>query len=88
VWAAQSHWVAANQRSFDEISKTLRQACATGLGAKFDAVVKEGCARTGMSEVRMQKYFRRDLNYKMTSRHRQGLELYGELCEKHGLFSQ
>jgi chorismate dehydratase len=88
LWAAQPDWVAANERSFEAISQALRQACATGLGAQFEAVVQEGCARTGMPERRIQQYFLRDLNYKMTSRHEQGLALYGELCEKHGLFKE
>lgn len=86
VWAAKMDWAEKNPLQFAAISASLVAAVKTGLSADFAEVVAEGCTRTGMSETRIQQYFKRDLNYEMTARHIEGLELYGDLCVKHGLF--
>lgn len=86
LWAARNEWVDRNNAAFDEISASLREAVAAGLGSQFPAVVAEGCRRTGLSETRIRQYFCGDLNYRMTDRHLLALEQYALLCRKHGLF--
>jgi chorismate dehydratase len=86
LWAARSEWAVKNADSFTAISETLRAAVQCGLGPMFEDVVQEGCTRTGMSHERIVKYFKRDLDFRMTPRHLEGLALYGKLCQKHNLF--
>jgi chorismate dehydratase len=88
VWAAGKEWAARNPEQFVSIADSLRSAAASGLSSDLEAVIAEGCSRTGMSTQRIHQYFTRDLNYELTDRHLQGLARYGELCAKHGLFNQ
>jgi predicted solute-binding protein len=54
----------------------------------FDAVVAEAMHRTGLSLERITRYFRTDLNYKMTDRHHKALLQYEDLCRKHGFIAK
>jgi chorismate dehydratase len=87
VWAARRSWAVNANASFKAIANHLREAVATGLSTQFPEVVQEGCARTGLSAERMLKYFKTDLNFQWTERHAQGLEMYRQLCLKHGLLN-
>jgi chorismate dehydratase len=87
LWAAREAWVLDHPESFAAICQHLKEAAASGLTDKFAAVLAEGCRRTGMSEARIKKYFTQDLNYRMSERHQEALQLYGKLCRKHGLFA-
>jgi chorismate dehydratase len=86
LWAGRNAWVLENPESFVSICQHLKEAAAIGLTTQFPQVLAEGCRRTGMPEARIKKYFTQDLNYRMSERHHEGLQLYGELCRKHGLF--
>jgi len=87
VWAARRSWVLSANASFKTISHDLREAVATGLTTLFPEVIQEGCARTGMPAKRMVKYFKAELNFELTERHKEGLEKYRQLCLKHGLLT-
>lgn len=86
LWAGRESWVLEHPESFAAICQHLREAASVGLSSKFAEVLAEGCRRTGLSENRIRQYFTQDLNYRLSDRHHEGLELYGKLCRKHGLF--
>ena len=87
VWAARTAWVRENESAFENVCQDLKKLFETGLGAQFEEVLKEAENRTGLSKARLEPYYRRELNFELTTSHLKGLELYKTLCLKHGLLT-
>ena len=87
VWAAKKEWVSKNEDRFKSICTELRVLFDSGLSREFQTVLEEAHKRTGLSKERLEHYYLRELNFDLTERHRQGLNLYGSLCRKHGLLT-
>lgn len=87
VWAAHASWRSASESAFQNIAGALEQSCQIGLSSMFEAVVEETRKRLPLERGKIESYFKRQLNYSFTDRHRQGLMRYKQLCQKHGLIS-
>jgi len=85
VWAARKSWIKANPQDFVSLSRYLASSHGLGLTRDFRPVVAEAAERTGLSEERLEHYYRHELDFNLTTAHREGLALYQELCKKHGL---
>lgn len=85
VWAARKSWIEANPQDFAALSGFLAACPALGLNRDFAAVVAEASERTGLSAERLERYYRHELDFGLSTEHREGLALYQELCKKHGL---
>ena len=85
VWAARKSWIEANPQDFAAISRYLAASHGLGLSRDFRQVVAEAAERTGLSEDRLEHYYRHELDFNLTTAHREGLALYQQLCKKHGL---
>jgi chorismate dehydratase len=84
-WAARNSWIDANRHRFETICKELRALFDRGLGLDFQKVLDEAEKTTGHPRPRLEHYYRNELNFDLTDKHRQGLSLYAKLCVKHGL---
>jgi chorismate dehydratase len=82
VWAARRSWMEANPEDFDAVSRYLRGPKLRWFGQEFAGAVAESAERTGLSLERLEHYFVHELDYSFTDEHRQGLELYNNLCNK------
>jgi len=85
VWAGRKQWVESNRQQFTQISTTLQQATTRGLSDLFGAVMTEAARRTGFEAHILERYYRQQLNFEFSQRHKQGLDLFQNLCFKHGL---
>ncbi len=85
VWAARASWASANQESLRQVTKALHNSTALGLSSLFPLVAAEAAARTGLPLQRMQRYYFEELNFKLTDRHMQALDLFRSLCLRYGL---
>ncbi|SRR5579875_658605 len=88
VWAARAGWAEGNAGQFQSICVALRSSADLGLSALLPEVVSEAARRTGLERQRLEDYFRRQLNFELTSRHADGLNLFGELCRHYGLLTK
>jgi len=84
VWGARKNWAQSNQTHFEEIGASLVQACKLGLSTQLGAVIKEAAGRTGMTHDRLSDYYLNELDYRLTDQHIKALELFEQLCRKHG----
>ncbi len=85
VWAGRNEWVNQDLGRFNHLCDSLRKLFDLGLGTQFSAVLAEAATRTGLAEDRLRTYYRTELNFDLSDRHLQGLELYASLCRKHQL---
>ncbi len=86
LWAARSEWVEGNPEKFEEISAALVLAKKLGLSELFASVLSESGRRSGLSQSRLEGYFRGQLNFELSQGHFSGLSLYRSLCAKYNLF--
>ncbi|MBS1989882.1 MAG: menaquinone biosynthesis protein [Cyanobacteria bacterium SZAS LIN-2] len=84
VWAARRSWKEKHPQDFAAIAGYLAGAAAKGLGRDFPAVLQEAARRTALSSERLTDYYLKELDYSFTAEHAEGLELYRNLCKKHG----
>lgn len=87
VWAARQEWAARNEQHFLAICNTLRLSAQLGLSSLFPLVMNEARNRTALPPDRLQRYYFKELNFHLGERHRRALELFADLCRKHGIFS-
>jgi chorismate dehydratase len=87
VWAAKTKWAEANPELFLELSEALVSAARDGLSIDLDRVIDQSMERLPLSRLRLQKYFKDELNFEFSAAHEKGLELYRNLCHKHNLFN-
>jgi len=87
VWAGRSEWVREHPDQFKIIGTILNQSAELGLSALLPLVVSEARSRTGLEPIVLNRYFRNQLSFRMTQRHRDGLEHFRELCQQYGLFT-
>ena len=85
VWAARLDWRARHGDQFEQLSSALTQSLNLGLNAAFGEVVEEAIRRTGLPRTRLERYFREELDFSLSSCHLQGLNRYKSLCAKYGL---
>ncbi len=85
VWAARKTWIANNPQDFASLSQYLTGSRERWFGEGFKIVLAEAAKRTGLSQERLAHYYQNQLDYDLTDEHRRGLELYNNLCNKHGL---
>jgi chorismate dehydratase len=85
VWAAKRNWIIANEDLFQTMCTSLQKALSLGLGEMFEQVLQEAAQRTGFSRELLETYYKKNLNFELSERHLQGLELYRQLCVRHGL---
>jgi chorismate dehydratase len=88
LWASRTSFSERHPVEFSAISDGLVQALNVGLGDAFADVVEEAHKRTGHSIVRLEHYYRHELDFTFTDRHRVALEKYESLCIQHGLLNQ
>lgn len=84
-WAARNSWIDSNRERFNSMCEELRLLFDKGLGVHFEQVLDEAEKTTGHPRTRLEHYYRNELNFDLTDRHREGLALYAKLCVKHGL---
>lgn len=87
VWAAKTEWAKSNPELFAEISSALVRARQEGLSIDLEQVIAQSMERLPLGRERLHKYFTEELNFEFSPAHRQGLELYRDLCRKHNLFT-
>ncbi|HEY9733976.1 MAG TPA: menaquinone biosynthesis protein [Drouetiella sp.] len=87
VWAAKVGWVEKNPETFSDICAALVRARQEGLTTALEQVIAESMERLPLSHDRLHQYFTEELNFEFTPAHKEGLELYRSLCQKHHLFS-
>ena len=85
VWAVRKEFVAQKQEQYVQSAAGLKAAKALGLGSMLEEVIQEGQQRTGLDRERLRRYYKDELNFELTHRHRDSLELYAALCMKHRL---
>ena len=88
VWAARSDWQQSHNSECAGIARSLKVSLDVGSNSAFDQVVAEAAKRSGLPASRLERYFRRELDFSFSSDHVAGLNRYKSLCEKHGLFGQ
>ena len=69
VWAARKSWVAENPQDFASLSHYLANAASIGLGQQFQAVQAEAARRTGLSLMRLDHYYLKELDYSFNDQH-------------------
>ncbi len=80
VWAL---WVGRDDLS-EELVSILNDARAWGQ-AHLDEIIPDAMARSGWDEPTVRKYLGETMNYDLTDRHLEGLQLFRTLLIKHGL---
>jgi chorismate dehydratase len=88
VWAARDDWQKLHRKQSDQIAESLKAALHEGLNSAFDQVIEEAAKRSGLPTSRLERYFRKELDFSFSSDHLAGLNRYKSLCEKHGLFGR
>jgi len=88
LWAARTSFSERHPGEFSAISDGLVNALNVGLGYTFNDVVEEAHKRTGHSTERLEHYYRHELDFTFTDRHRASLEKYESLCIQYGLLNQ
>jgi chorismate dehydratase len=88
LWAARTSFSERHPAEFSYISDGLVRALNVGLGDAFKDVVDEAHKRTGHGNVRLEHYYRHELDFTFTDRHRTALEKYESLCIQYGLLNQ
>jgi chorismate dehydratase len=87
LWAARNDWAARNQQQFQAVAAALRSARDYGLNSLLPLVVNEATNRTALPQSRLQRYYQAELNFQLTQKHHDGLQLFRELCQHHGLLA-
>lgn len=87
VWAAKKDWAKSNIELSVELNAALAQAWQQGLTSDFDEVIAQSVERLPLSRLRLEKYFKHELNFEFTVQHEKGLTLYRDLCQKYELFN-
>ncbi len=87
LWAARNDWVTGHQTQFQSVSAALRNARDFGLNSLLPVIVNEATNRTALPQSRLQRYYQTELNFQFTKRHHDGLQLFHELCQHHGLLA-
>ncbi len=84
LWAARKEWLAQseNQSVYSDTTAKLLESLDIGLTSMLPDVIEEAVRRTGLSRAAIESYYLRQLNFEMTSRHLDGLEIYRRLCQK------
>lgn len=85
VWAARMDWIERAPKDYATISDALRKSKQLGLTSSFDAVLDEAEQRTGLARTRLAHYYQQQIDFELTPQHLDGLKLYKELLQKHGL---
>ncbi len=86
VWAAKTKWAESNPEMFIDLSAALVLAAKEGLSIDLEKVIDQSMERLPLSRIRLQKYFKEELNFEFGASHQKGLELYRDLCQKYKLF--
>ena len=87
VWAARASWAKTNVSEFQNIGQTLVASTKLGLSTLFPQVVAEALTRTSLQPHRLQRYFQQQIDYRLTQKHWEGLELFKTLSKHHGLIA-
>lgn len=90
VFAARQNWYETNRGKeneplFEQINETLLRASRLGLADYFPAVLDEAQARTGLSLIRLERYFKQELDYSLNAEHMSAINKYQQLCQKYDL---
>lgn len=90
LWAARKEWLAEpkNLPVYAEICSRLLESLHIGLTSMLPNVIDEAVRRTELPRAGIESYYLRQLNFEMTSRHLEGLEIYRGLCQKQQLISK
>jgi chorismate dehydratase len=85
VWAARLDWQASDSGHFERLTENLNGSLQLGLTSAFGDILEEAIRRTELPRLRLERYFREELDYTFTSCHLDGLNRYKSLCTKYGL---
>ncbi len=90
LWAARKEWLGKpeNQAAYTEITAKLLESLHIGLTSMLPNVIDEAVRRTELPRAGIESYYLRQLNFEMTPRHLEGLEIYRGLCQKLQLISK
>lgn len=86
VWAARSDYVAENPLVSKEIFSALNKSRDLGLTVMLKDVVTEAVKHMQLSTQRVEKYFTEELDYTLSKKHLESIELYRNLCDELNLF--
>ena len=81
LWVARKETIKNHPKEIEFIANELNNAKQTGLGSLFEKVVKKAQDKVLLSKEFYASYFEH-LSYELTPKHKKGLELFEELCEK------
>jgi chorismate dehydratase len=85
VWAAKNKFAQNNQSLVNEIAANLMEAKTLGLGKYFEDMIAYAQKTSNFSKERLKNYYCEELNFELTDKHMQALNLYGQLAHKHNL---
>ncbi len=85
IWVARPDFVAQYPERFRHICSALVEAKGIGLSRMFTQVIEKAAESTGLSQERMAKYFEEELDFDLSSEHKESMKLYRQLCQKYRL---
>ncbi|MBX9692455.1 MAG: menaquinone biosynthesis protein, partial [Cyanobacteria bacterium] len=85
IWIARPDFVEQFPERFRNICDALVEAKRIGTTELFSQVIEEAATTTGLPQQRMAKYFKDELDFDLSSKHRESMQLYKQLCHKYRL---
>jgi chorismate dehydratase len=92
VFAVRNDYLLANDGQpgmpsvIDKLAAGLVKAADLGLNDYFAAVLNEAALRTGLSRPRLERYYKRELDFSWSAKHQQAIDKYELLCRQNGMF--
>lgn len=85
VFVARSEFAEHFPDHFRHVSESLRSAKEIGRTELLDQVIDRAVSMTGVSRARMETYFVQNLNWDLTEKHHESLNLFAKLMRQNNL---
>ena len=91
VFAVRTNWFMANNSKIckreliEQLGAGLAYASELGLNDYFAYILNEAEKRTGLSRDRLKQYYKKDLDFSWSGKHREAIDKYELLCRRNGI---